>query len=120
MRGLEPGTPAPHFAGLDELLAPRLPALLLFVSPDCGPCRALLPEVALWQTEHADRLTVAVASAGEPEEVAAEAAELGLDRVLVDEGLELYRAFEANGTPSAVLITPDGSIAVMSLPGRNR
>lgn len=109
--GLEPGTLAPRFAGLDELLAPRLPALLLFVSADCGPCRALLPEVALWQTEHPDRLTVAVASAGEPEKVRAEAAELGLNRVLVDEGLELYRAFEANGTPSAVLIAADGSIA---------
>jgi thiol-disulfide isomerase/thioredoxin len=111
VRGLEPGTPAPRFAGLDELLAPRLPALLLFVSADCDPCRALLPEVALWQTEHADRLTVAVASAGEPEKMRAEAAELGLNRVLVDEGLELYGAFEANGTPSAVLIAPDGSIA---------
>ncbi len=120
VRGLEPGTPAPRFAGLDELLAPRLPALLLFVSPDCGPCRALLPEVAIWQAEHADRLSVAVASAGEPEEVRAEAAELGLDRVLVDEGLGLYHAFEANGTPSAVLIAPDGSIASRVASGQER
>jgi thiol-disulfide isomerase/thioredoxin len=110
VRGLEPGTPAPRFAGLDELLASRLPALLLFVSPGCDPCRALLPEVALWQTEHADRLSVAVVSTGEPEKVGAEAAELGLKRVLVDEGLELYHVFEANGTPSGVLIAADGSI----------
>jgi len=111
VRGLDPGTPAPDFAGLEELLSPRLPALLLFASTDCGPCRALLPEVAAWQTEHADRLTVAVVSAGEPEQVRAEAAEHGLSRVLVDEELELYEAFQANGTPSAVLIAPDGSIA---------
>ena len=111
VRGVEPGTPAPASGAIDELLAPRLPALLLFVSPGCGPCRALLPDVALWQREHADRLTVAVASDGEPEQVRAQAAELGLSRVLVDEDLELYRAFDANGTPSAVLIAPDGSIA---------
>jgi thiol-disulfide isomerase/thioredoxin len=121
VHGLEPGTPAPGFAGLDELLALRLPALLLFVSPDCGPCRALLPEVARWQTEHADRLTVAIASAGKPGgEVRPEAAELGLSRVFLDEELELYRAFEANGTPSAVLIAPDGSIASHVASGQER
>jgi thiol-disulfide isomerase/thioredoxin len=114
------GTPAPRFAGLDELLAPRLPALLLFVSPDCDPCRALLPEVASWQTEHADRLTVAVASAGEPEKVRAEAAEFGLDHVFEDEGLELYRRYQAHGTPSAVLIAADGPIASYVVSGHER
>ena len=85
--------------------------MLLFASPHCGPCKALLPEVARWQSEHGELLTVAVASEGEPEEVRAEAEEFGLDRVLVDRGGELYAAFEATGTPSAVLIAPDGSIA---------
>jgi thiol-disulfide isomerase/thioredoxin len=111
--GLEPGTPAPRFAvtgsegaevTLDDLLAPGRPLLMLFASPNCGPCEALLPDVAEWQAEHADRLTVAVASERMPEEH-------GLRNVLVDEDLELYRAFEANGTPGAVLIAPDGSVA---------
>jgi hypothetical protein len=32
-------------------------------------------------------------------------------RILVDENFELGRAFAANGTPSAVLVGPDGMIA---------
>ena len=90
---------------------------MLFTSPHCVPCRALLPNVAGWQAQHAGRLTVAVASEGGPEEISSEATALGLDHVLVDEGAQLYRAFEANGTPSAVLITPDGVIASRVAPG---
>ncbi len=63
---------------------------------------------------------MAVASDGAPEEVRAEAEELGLNRVLVDEDLDLYRAFEANGTPSAVLIAPEGSIASYVASGPSR
>lgn len=118
--GLELGTPAPMFTvsdssgaevTLDDLLAPGPPLFLLFTSPHCGPCQALLPDVAEWQAQHAGRLTVAVASEGAPEDVRVEVKELELDHVLVDENAELYRAFEASGTPSAVLIAPDGSIA---------
>lgn len=93
--GLEPGTRAPA-AALD-LLRPGLPLLLVFTSPSCGPCRALLPELARWQTEHPDRLTV-----------------------VVDESEELQRAFEANGTPSAVLIAPDGTVASRVAAGAGR
>ena len=71
--GLEPGAPAPAFAvadcagaevSLDDLLAPGVPLLLLFASPRCGPCRSLLPEAAMWQREHAGRLTVAGRATG--------------------------------------------------------
>lgn len=127
--GLEPGTPAPAFAvtdsagvevTLDDLLAPGVPLLMLFASSHCAPCRELLPEVVGWQVDHPERLTVAVASNDAPEDVRAEAEELGLDHVLIDDGGELYRAFEANGTPSAVLIAPDGSIASHVAPGPGR
>ncbi len=125
--GLEPGTPAPWFlattpagSGLsrDDLLTAGLPLLLLFTSPDCGPCAALLPDAARWQREHAGELTVAFASDGSAEAVGAEAGEFELDHVLVDEGAELYASFNANGTPSAVLISPDGSIASWVASGR--
>ena len=124
--GLELGTPAPQFTVADstgaevtlhDLLAPGTPLLMLFTSPHCGPCQALLPDVARWQAQHAGRLTVAVASEGAPEEISAEASALGLDHVLLDEGAGLYKAFEANGTPSAVLITPDGLMASRVAPG---
>jgi thiol-disulfide isomerase/thioredoxin len=116
--GLEPGTPAPEFDALPEMLAPGLPLLLIFASPGCGACETLLPQVAEWQTQHAGRVTVAIASHAEPEQVDAEAAEFGLSRVLVDERQELYRAFEASGTPSALLIAPDGSVASHVASGR--
>lgn len=109
--GLAPGTTAPAIAGLNELLAPGRPVLLLFVSPHCGPCKTLLPRAAAWQLEHAAVLTVAFAVDGTPEEIRAEVAEHELVRVLRDDGRTLYAAFQANGTPSAVLISADGRIA---------
>ncbi len=118
--GLAPGAPAPTFwladttgdrVALADLLAPGLPLLLLFTSPTCGPCSVLMPQVAEWQRAHADELTVALVSDGEPGTVRAHAAEHGLEHVLLDESLEVYRAYEANGTPSAVLVGDDGRVA---------
>jgi thiol-disulfide isomerase/thioredoxin len=108
--GLAPGTPAPEHAELAALLERGLPVLLLFTSPRCGPCRALLPSAAAWQAEQRDALTVAFASDGAEDEVFAEAAALELDHVFVDHDLALYEALGANGTPSAVLIAADGTI----------
>lgn len=118
--GLEPGTPAPDFAltsadgesvGLAELAAAGNPVLLLFTSPTCGPCSLLMPTVSQWQREHADELTIALLSAGDAEAVRAEAATHGLTNVLLDTDLAMYEAYEANGTPSAVLIGDEGTIA---------
>ena len=126
--GLEPGTAAPPFwarsltgetVSLETLIASERPSLLLFTSPRCGPCKGLLPLAAEWQREHADELTVLFASDGTFEEVRAEAEELGLDQVLLDENRELYLAYQANGTPSAVLVAPDGTIASWVASGRD-
>ncbi len=118
--GLEPGTPAPAFwlpstggdrIALGDLLAPARPLLLLFTSPTCGPCSLLMPEVARWQRDYADDLTVALLSDGDPERIRAEATERGLVNVLIDKTLSAYESYGANGTPSAVLVGADGTIA---------
>ncbi len=118
--GLEPGTPAPAFAlastgggrvSLDDLRASGNPVLLLFTSPTCGPCSVLMPSVVAWQREHADELTVALVSSGDPDAVRADAAEHDLENVLLDEESQTFDAYQANGTPSAVLIGDDGTIA---------
>lgn len=118
--GLVPGTTAPDFhltstdgrrVGLADLATDGNPVLLLFTSPTCGPCSLLMPTVAEWQREHADALTVALVSAGDAEAVRAEAAEHGVANVLLDADLATYEAYEANGTPSAVLIGDDGTVA---------
>jgi thiol-disulfide isomerase/thioredoxin len=112
--GLAPGTPIPP---LEQLDLPPGRMLLVFTSPTCGPCRALLPAVAGWQRMHADALTIALASHGTPNAVRAEAEEFGLEHVFADEGGRLYERFQANGTPSAVLIA-DGRIESWIASGR--
>jgi thiol-disulfide isomerase/thioredoxin len=118
--GLEPGTRAPELAlrssdggevRLESLLAPGAPALLVFTSPGCAPCRALLPTAVEWQRSYADALTIAFVTDGPAEDAAAEASEHRLGRVLLDPDRRVYDAYEANGTPSAVLVAPDGTIA---------
>ena len=80
---------------LADLLAPRRAVMLVFASPGCGPCSALMPSVAEWQRDHGDRLTIAVASDGLADDVRAKGEEVGLERVLVDENGLLYTLFEA-------------------------
>lgn len=118
--GLEPGTEAPWFltsdtagAGVsrDDLLVEGRSLLLLFTSPGCGPCVALLPQAGAWQRDYADVLTIAFASSGSAETTRAEAEEHALEHVLVDESGRLAAAFRASGTPSAVLVAPGGTIA---------
>lgn len=118
--GLAPGTPAPAFwlpaldggrVALGDLLEPGRPLLVLFTSPACGPCSVLMPDVARWQREHADELSIVLLSDGDRESVRAEAAAHGLEHVLLDESHAISEAYEANGTPSAVLVSADGMIA---------
>ncbi len=118
--GIDPGSPAPAFAAetasedhtsLDNLLEPGLPLLLLFTSPTCGPCQALLPDISRWQHEYADQLTIATLNGGEKAAITAEAHEHGLERVLIDHDLAVLESYQVTGTPSAVLVAEDGTIA---------
>jgi peroxiredoxin len=117
--GLPVGAPAPGFSlpglygetlTLDALRAADKPVLLVFSNPGCGPCNSLLPELGRWQREHAARLTIALIGEGAPEANRAKAAEHGLGRVLLQKGREVATAYEADGTPMAVVVRPDGTI----------
>ena len=118
--GRTPGTKAPAFSlfdtlgarvTLDDLVAPGRPLLLLFTSSTCGPCAALMPKVAAWQSEYEEMLTIALLGRGDPAAILAEAEEHELARVLIDEGFAVSAAYEANETPSAVVVSPDQQIA---------
>jgi methylamine dehydrogenase accessory protein MauD len=113
------GEAAPDFElpGLDgetttlgSLRAAGKPVILLFTDPGCNPCTAMLPAVGRWQEEHAEKLTVALVSRGDIDDNAAKASEHGLTNVLVQEDWEVSDAYGVDGTPSAVLVQPDGSI----------
>jgi peroxiredoxin len=117
--GLPVGSPAPSFRldglhgetlTLDALRASRKPVLLLFSDPECGPCGALMPEVGRWQRDHASALALAVVSRGEVEANRSKASEHGLTTVLLQKTDEVAQAYQAYGTPSAVLIQADGVI----------
>ena len=120
IRGLAVGVQAPEFelpadggrrVSLRALLGRGLPVLLLFSDPGCGHCHALLPQVAGWQHQHRDRLTVALVSRRPAGQTAAAPQAPGLRDVLVQANREIAEAYQVNGTPSAVLIGADGKIA---------
>ncbi|HEX8097589.1 MAG TPA: MauE/DoxX family redox-associated membrane protein, partial [Pyrinomonadaceae bacterium] len=117
--GLPVGAPAPEFilpsldgaeVSLDALLAAGRPLLLLFVSPGCGPCASLLPEIKSWQRKHVDTLSVALVSRDTPE--ANRRKFVGLDprRVLLQSESEVASEYQARWTPGGVVVTPGGTI----------
>lgn len=117
--GLPEGSPAPAFRleglfgetmTLDALRAGGKPVMLVFSDPGCGPCNALLPELGRWQRDHASRLTIAVLSRGAADANRAKTTEHDLSYVLLQKDREIAQAYQANGTPSAVIVRPDGTI----------
>jgi peroxiredoxin/uncharacterized membrane protein YphA (DoxX/SURF4 family) len=114
------GAEAPRFeladahgrpVALDGLLARRLPVLLVFTDPQCGPCRALLPRLGEWQRERAGQLTVAAVSRGDRDLNLELADEHGIETLLVQEDGEVAAAYRALATPSAIVVGADGLIA---------
>ena len=117
--GLPVGSPAPGFElpdlngeklTLDSLRSPGQPVMLIFTDPGCEPCTELLPEIGRWQRDYSDELTVSLISRGDPEENRAKSAEHGVERVLLQQDWEVADAYQVDGTPSAVLVRPDGTI----------
>lgn len=118
------GSPAPAFRlpllypdgqpgetiSLDTLRSGDKPVLLLFSDPDCGPCGALLPEISRWQRDHASKLTLALISRGTVEANHLKLDEHGIMHVLLQEDREVADAYQASGTPAALLVRPDGTI----------
>jgi thiol-disulfide isomerase/thioredoxin/uncharacterized membrane protein YphA (DoxX/SURF4 family) len=119
-KGLPIGAPAPSFTlpdldgasrSLPSLLEGSRPALLLFGSPGCDPCAALLPEIARWQREHERTLAVVVVSSGRPDDNRAKFAALTPARVLLQAASEVADAYGARWSPGAVLVGRTGRIA---------
>ena len=124
--GLPVGAPAPTFAlsstdgehrALETLLAPGVPLLLVFSDAACGPCDALLPEVAGWQREHHQHLQIALVASGDQQRNREKADRHGVERVLLQAEREVSDAYQAHGTPMAVVIAADGLIASPTVSG---
>ena len=113
------GSAAPEFSlpttrggtvALADLLGRRKELLLVFFSPSCGPCIRIAPELARWQEEFADRITVAVLSTGSPETVDKNATTQEISEVLVDEHGSVAKLYSTRGTPGAVRIDAGGVV----------
>ncbi len=122
--GLSLGSRAPAFTlsdlkgerlTLEALRAAGKPIVLVFSDPDCGPCTALLPEIGRWQREYAKRVTLALISRGSLEVNRSKASEHGITTLLLQQDREVAEAYQAHGTPTAVLLRPDGTIGSSAL-----
>lgn len=136
--GLALGAVAPSFeltnvgaetVSLASLRARGRPVMLVFTSAGCGPCEAMLPELARLRTTLADRLTIGLvggwtidrygtarAARGELSLVDARAEDEVLDEAL-NELVNLFTAYRLKATPSAVVVTPEGTIGSATVNG---
>src|SRR5215212_5166172 len=117
--GLAFGAPAPAFSlsglygetmTLDALRATDKPVLLLFTDPGCGPCNAMMGDVGKWQRDLSEKLTIAVVTRGSLEDSRNKAKQHNLTHVLMQRDNEVADAYQTYGTPTAVLVRPDGTI----------
>ncbi|HTD08705.1 MAG TPA: MauE/DoxX family redox-associated membrane protein [Solirubrobacteraceae bacterium] len=113
------GALAPQFAlpsatgrvvSLHDLLADDRACVLTFVSPGCGPCAALLPELARWHDTVTERLALTLVAPVEAMQAEALARAHALTDVLIDEQATVMHAYGVMGTPSAILVAPDGTV----------
>jgi peroxiredoxin/uncharacterized membrane protein YphA (DoxX/SURF4 family) len=117
--GLPVGSPAPAFKleglhgevlTLDALRAAGKSTMLIFSDPGCGPCNALLPDIAKWQRDFTSRLNIALISSGTADANKSKVAEHGLSQVLLQTDRQVSNQYQAYGTPSAVVVSKDGLI----------
>ncbi len=114
------GSIAPNFelpdvhgktVAFEHLLAKTKPLLFFFVSPSCGPCQALLPEIEEWQTELKDKVEFVFVSSGKASENAEKFGGTNFKTILLQEDKEVSALFYAKWTPTAVFINADGIMA---------
>lgn len=85
------------------------PILFMFVSPDCGPCNALYPEVKEWREASDDKFQIVLVSSGS---ISANAEKFSNETgVLLQEKRELAEQVKARWTPTAIYVNANGRIA---------
>ena len=96
---------------LEKSVETHYPAVLVFSSPTCGPCNAMIPQLSQWIDDAHGKATIVVVSQGTVEENRAKfAAYPNISTVLLQQDREVAEAYQVRGTPSAVAVRYDGSI----------
>jgi peroxiredoxin/uncharacterized membrane protein YphA (DoxX/SURF4 family) len=111
--GLPVNTRAPDFS-LDNLQGesitlegaskPGKPLLLFFSDSACDACDAALPELAQWQSELAEKISIIPISTGSVEANRAKVKKYNVRNLLLQTKREVAEAFRIEATPGAVLI----------------
>jgi thiol-disulfide isomerase/thioredoxin/uncharacterized membrane protein YphA (DoxX/SURF4 family) len=118
--GLPVGANAPRFGlpsadgqviTLDSLLARGHPVALMFVSPDCGPCAAMFPDIARWQMRLDDKITIAIPTNGPIDAIRSMATRHGLENVMIDDDYQVFSAYRGAATPSVMILSPEGQVS---------
>ena len=85
-----------------------MPLLFVFVSPDCGPCNALYPEIKEWRIELEDKLRIVLVSTGS---ISANLEKFEDEpNVLLQEKREVAEQVHARWTPTAIYVNAEGRI----------
>ncbi len=95
----------------EQMLGKVKPLLFFFVSPNCIPCEALLPEIENWQNELKDKVEFVFISSGNRDENAKKFGAGNFKQILLQKDKEVSELFNAKWTPTAVFINSDGIIA---------
>lgn len=124
--GLPIGARAPSFSlrstdgrkvTLESLLAEGRPIGLVFVGPTCGSCWVLMPHLTRWQQSLRERLTLVMIGTGTRQQNEAAIAEHEIAGTFLHDGAKVMEAYRAPGTPTAVIVSPDGHIASNTVVG---
>lgn len=91
------------------------PVLLVFSDANCGPCKALIPDLVRWQGAYSDKLTFAVITRGASREKIA--SDYDLKNVFVQKDREAAEQYQVFGTPTAILVGLDGLVASHAISG---
>lgn len=117
--GLPPGTPAPAFSlpdlgetthTLADLLAGGLPLVLVFTSPGCESCQALVPRLPALAAAHAARLRLVLMSRDTVARNLAKLPEPGALLVLRQRDYEVAEAFDITSSPAALVVSTEGVV----------
>ena len=91
--------------------ASEKPTLLFFVSPTCGPCDAMLPDIAVWRGELSDRVQFIFVSNGTPKNNRKKFETVSDSPILIDDDRTFALSVGGKWTPTALFVDRSGRTA---------
>jgi|GEM_PF-314512 len=115
--GLKLGTTAPAFelssadgtVSLAGLLKEGKAAFLIFTSPRCSACHAVMPKMKEWRERFGSKMTFVLVTSGD-REANKEQEQRADGELMLFDGEKIGRAFKVAATPGAVVVRTDGRI----------